>query len=88
MEKIYQVNTNLYQLKIKEIDIVRKTDTYYWTSATNRNAINSNYHQSFDTLDAAKKHLKNLIESKIAFHKSLVDSYIKKMDEYYEMYGF
>jgi len=66
MEKIYQINTSLYKLDIKEIEISKKTKSFYWVANSNyRCALDTNYYKSFESIEKAKSHLEYLIKKQI-----------------------
>ncbi|OQA90943.1 MAG: hypothetical protein BWY27_00710 [Bacteroidetes bacterium ADurb.Bin234] len=85
--KIYQVSRNLYTLKVREINIIKKTDSFYWTSNSNRCALNTNYHMSFETEFEAKRYIKSIIESNIERTKRTLNDYEKVLKEFEDMYG-
>lgn len=78
--KIYQVATNM-ECGIYEIEYIRKTDTYFWTSEKNREMLNTKYSKSFETKEEAIYYLKYLIRSKIDTMKSSLEYYENKLNE-------
>ena len=87
MEKIYQVANNLHTLHIKPIEIIKKSDSFYWTSKKDRNALNSNYHKSFDDIESARKYMKSIIEQNIMLAKSTIKYYEEKLVEFENIHG-
>ena len=76
--KIYQVAKNK-NLDIREIEYIKKSEIYYWTSAKNREALNTNWVASFNTKEEAVNHLKYLIEREIRLAKSTIKYYDEQL---------
>jgi len=79
-KKIYQVATNM-ECGIIEVEYIRKTDTYFWTSETNREMLDTKYSKSFETKEDAIYYLKYLISQKISSMKLSLEYYENKLNE-------
>jgi len=84
-EKIYIVNTNL-EGGVREQEIVRKTDSYYWTSETNREAIVSRYYIVYYDKQKAIEGLKSLIRNQIYLSEKNIEYYQNKLTEITKTY--
>jgi hypothetical protein len=80
--KIYQVAKNK-NLDIREIEYIKKSEIFYWTTPKNREALNTNWVASFDTKEEAVNYLKYLIKKEI----SLAESTIKYYNEQLEIFN-
>ncbi len=82
--KIYQVPKNLYTLKPIEINVVRKTDTYFWNENGNREKLNTKYVMSFDTKEQALTQIMSIIGLNLCHAKSMVEHYNKQLQDFYK----
>ena len=84
-ETIYIVNTNL-EGGVKEQEIIRRTDSYYWVSETDRRATTSRYYIVYFDKQEAINGLKGLIRNKINLAKSIIKYYTEKLNQTNEIY--
>lgn len=84
--KLYQVSTNS-QLDIYEVEYIRKTESYYWTSGTKmKDALNTNYRKSFDTKEEAIAYLQSILEEQIRRAKWVLDNANEQLIKFKSMY--
>jgi hypothetical protein len=88
MENIlYKVSKNLYNLEIQEITYIKKTDSFYWTSESRRDALNTNYCKIFENKQDAINYIKYLIQSDIDRANSSLKYANDKMDKFNNIYN-
>ena len=85
--KIYQVPKNLHTLKPIEVNIVKKTDTYYWDENGNRHVLNTTYVSSFDSKEDALKEISFLISMNLKHAKSMIEHYKNQLQYFYKENG-
>ena len=85
-ETIYIVNTNL-EGGVREQEIIKRTDSYYWTSETNRTSITSRYYIVYFDKQEAINGLKGLIRNQINLAESTIKYYTEKLNQTNEIYG-
>jgi hypothetical protein len=79
---LYRVNTNLNGLEIHEVEYTRKSDTFFWKNDGCREAINSNWVQSFETKQEAINYLQYKIEKQISHGESIVKHYTEQLNKF------
>lgn len=84
---LYRVNTNLNSITINEVAYTKKTDSFFWVlNSKYREAINTNWVQSFDTKEEAVSYLESKIKNEIHRFKNTVEHYEKRLDEFNLLY--
>jgi hypothetical protein len=86
-EKIYIVNTNL-ECGVKEQEIIRRTNSYYWVSETDRRATTSRYYIVYFDKQKAIDGLKTLIRNQINLGEKTVKYYTEKLNQTNQIYGY
>jgi RNA binding exosome subunit len=85
-ETIYIVNTNL-EGGVKEQEIIRRTDSYYWVSENDRRATKSRYYIVYFDKQKAIDGLKGLIRNQINLAESTIKYYTEKLNQTNQIYG-
>lgn len=85
-KKLFQVLTNLSS-PIHEVQYIKKSDTFYWTSENRKDALNTKYYKSFDTKEDAVRYMQSLLKSTILDLESSLKYYTEQLNKFNATHG-